>query len=201
VKTAQYPWLRLSEAVDLISPRLPKRVDATKEIFNAVSRGRLTRAEIGDGPLIRFPERPELRRSSVTVNRSWLVRPELDFARSTIVAPVSGIRPFETRLTAVMMELFREDIERLWPIQGKSSGTVSTTGAPGRPSKSMHLIAAEFQRRADKLITAAKLEDEAEALRDWLRATHPDAAVPAAKTVMNNIRASYRQIENAKTKK
>jgi hypothetical protein len=66
------------------------------------------------------------------------------------------------------------------------------TGAPGRPSKSMHLILDEYQRRLSCGATPASTEAEAESLLQWLRDIHPAADRPTAKTIGNRIRPLHR---------
>ncbi len=68
------------------------------------------------------------------------------------------------------------------------------TGAPGRPSI-MHLILAEFYRRANGNDTEVKptLAAEARSLRDWAAEEHPKAPKPSAGTIENKIREAYHQ--------
>ncbi|MFI4985811.1 MAG: hypothetical protein ACHQF3_00045 [Alphaproteobacteria bacterium] len=73
------------------------------------------------------------------------------------------------------------------------SEPIDHTGFAGRPTKSRHLIEAEFQRRWENGETHAPKGTEspaewATALIEWLRAKYPDAAVPAPGTLQNNIR-------------
>lgn len=65
------------------------------------------------------------------------------------------------------------------------------TGAPGRPS-SMHYIRGELERRATAGSLEQSLTMEADLLVAWLKTTHPGAPAPTAKTVRNNISATYR---------
>jgi hypothetical protein len=69
----------------------------------------------------------------------------------------------------------------------------SNTGAPGRPTKGVHLIHAEFKRRAATNACATTLHEEAISLRDWYRRQYAKEAPPTVKTIENNLRADYRQ--------
>ncbi len=66
----------------------------------------------------------------------------------------------------------------------------TSTGAPGRPS-SMHLVKAEFDRRAKENLTASALNAESEILVTWLKDTHPRAPQTTQKTIKNRIRDAY----------
>jgi hypothetical protein len=72
------------------------------------------------------------------------------------------------------------------------------TGAPGRPSKGMHLIEAEFDRRIRNNLLKPTLRGQAGALRSWYLREHPSKPAPTLQTIENRLRASYRQ---AKTNK
>jgi hypothetical protein len=75
----------------------------------------------------------------------------------------------------------------------KSGHGPITTGMPGRPSKSKHLIEDEFKRRTKAGEALRNLADEAAALLDWLKDAHPTVPRPTVKTIKNNIRAAHRQ--------
>lgn len=66
------------------------------------------------------------------------------------------------------------------------------TGAPGRPT-SMHLIEAEFERRAVSRQLAAAVSREAAALHEWMKQTHPGLPLPLPHTIENKIRGDYRR--------
>jgi hypothetical protein len=66
------------------------------------------------------------------------------------------------------------------------------TGAPGRPTKGMHLIRAEFERRIETNTCKPSLREEATELEQWYRRQHPRAPFPKRKTIENNIRSDYR---------
>ena len=88
------------------------------------------------------------------------------------------------------LQVEKGDIRDLWPFQLNNRGT----GAPGRPTKSMHLVLDEFERRIAGAEVARSLRDEADALIVWLKAAHPHADRPSRKTVENQIRSRYRGI-------
>jgi hypothetical protein len=81
----------------------------------------------------------------------------------------------------------RRDIERVWPRL-----LATGTGAPGRPSKSMHLIEREFERRKDAGEVLPQLAAEARHLLTWLPHAHPDAEPPTEKTIKNRLRDAHR---------
>jgi hypothetical protein len=70
---------------------------------------------------------------------------------------------------------------------------ISETGLPGRPSKGKHLIEDEAERRRTARQTLTSLADEARALLDWYKQSHPDAPRPTLKTIKNNIRNRHRR--------
>ena len=66
------------------------------------------------------------------------------------------------------------------------------TGAPGRPSRGMHVVRAEFDRRRADDECEPSLRQEAAALERWFHQRYPEAGPLTAKTIENNIRADYR---------
>ncbi len=66
------------------------------------------------------------------------------------------------------------------------------TGAPGRPSKGMHVIRIEFDRRRIANECKPSLREEAEELESWFRNGYPTAQPVTRKTIENNIRSDYR---------
>ena len=68
------------------------------------------------------------------------------------------------------------------------------TGAAGRPT-CMHLILAEFDRRAEAndIEAGQKVSAEARSLREWAMANHPTAPIPSADTIENTIRKPFRR--------
>ncbi len=70
----------------------------------------------------------------------------------------------------------------------------TSTGAPGRPT-SMHLVEAEFRRRAEENLTASTLKAESEILVEWLKDTHPRSPQATPKTIKNRIRHEYNALK------
>jgi hypothetical protein len=71
-------------------------------------------------------------------------------------------------------------------------GSVLTrTGAPGRPSKGMQIINAEFERRRREHSCLPSLREEANWLQKWFKQAHPTAQHPTLKTIENRIRRDY----------
>jgi hypothetical protein len=66
-------------------------------------------------------------------------------------------------------------------------------GTPGRPT-SRHLVQAELRRRGRAGELKARLSEEAEALRIWLKNTHPDAPQLTKKSIENAFRGEYRKL-------
>ena len=66
------------------------------------------------------------------------------------------------------------------------------TGAPGRPTKSMHLISDEWRRRLEAGLAEPRLADEARALQAWLRQEYPLHDRPSEKSIANAIRGEHR---------
>ena len=104
-------------------------------------------------------------------------------------SPVSRRKAFVTQL---MVE--KGDVRERWPFSLRAEALSS--GLPGRPVKSKHLIEDEFKRRAEGGCLAATLQGEAEALLEWLVATYPQHARPTVDTIRNNIRHAYRQLKS-----
>ena len=80
-------------------------------------------------------------------------------------------------------------VEKLVP--GKPDPFMST-GAPGRPSKGIHVIRIEFDRRRITNECKLSLRQEATELECWFRHHYPTAQPVKRKTIENNIRADYR---------
>jgi hypothetical protein len=88
--------------------------------------------------------------------------------------------------TQLMVE--KGDVRERWPFALTPRGT----GAPGRPPKSIFLIADEFERRAANGECAPTLREEAGALLSWIKAAHPQRDRPVLKTIENRIRSAYK---------
>jgi hypothetical protein len=82
-----------------------------------------------------------------------------------------------------------EQAMQLWPPVGE---TFMPTAAPGRPSKGMHVIRGEFDRRRAGDECRPSLREEAGELGARFRNRHPSAQRVTRKTIENNIRADYR---------
>ena len=67
------------------------------------------------------------------------------------------------------------------------------TGAPGRPSRGMHVISVEFDRRRRENLCEASLREEATTLEQWFAQGYPMAQPVKRKTIENKIRADYRR--------
>lgn len=67
------------------------------------------------------------------------------------------------------------------------------TGGPGKPSKSAHVINAEFKRRIANDAVEPILAEQARVLLGWLQATYPSAPPPRLKTIQNNIREEWQK--------
>jgi hypothetical protein len=94
----------------------------------------------------------------------------------------------------------RPDAERLWSREGELAGQAAQvdnpsmpTGAPGRPTKGMHLVRGEFQRRLGLKAWKLTLREEAAELQKWFKSQYPNASPPTIKTIENNIRTDFRQ--------
>ncbi len=74
----------------------------------------------------------------------------------------------------------------------QSERPIASTGAPGRPSKSMHLIKPEHARRLHAGEAETALAKEARHLVAWLKNAHPLAPTPTPLTVENQIRDAHR---------
>jgi hypothetical protein len=69
----------------------------------------------------------------------------------------------------------------------------ATTGAPGRPT-SIHLVVAEFERRAKAGNIERNLPTQSEVLARWLKANHPRHPPLKPKTIENKLRHDYRRL-------
>jgi hypothetical protein len=70
---------------------------------------------------------------------------------------------------------------------------IMTTGVQGRPSKSRHIIEAEFARRVEAGQIEQSLSQQSLVLAAWFKTNHPDKPHPTAKTIENNLRDAYRE--------
>ncbi len=91
--------------------------------------------------------------------------------------------------------VLKSDVAKFWPCD--EAVYPQRSGAPGRPT-SMHLVEAEFDARCARSEVAASLAKEAEYLTDWLKRAHPSAPTLTAKTIKNNLRAAFRQRNEAR---
>jgi hypothetical protein len=57
----------------------------------------------------------------------------------------------------------------------------------------MHIASLEHQRRLGAGEAALGVREEAKALAEWLKTTHPAAPSLTAKTIENNIRRNHRE--------
>jgi len=190
--TAETAWLRLGEAGKLIVAHTGKtKTQAQAELRRAIQDGFGRRAD-GSWRGLRW------RLHSRVAKGPWRANVVLDHGKSTILAPAMGGQPSWHDIdktwpeVPVLIEVHREDLGRMWP-SPETPAALASSGAPGRPSKSMHLILDELGRRVDGRKIAASLGDEAEALLTWLKNTHPSRERPTAKTIENNIRLAYRK--------
>ena len=94
--------------------------------------------------------------------------------------------------------VLKSDVAKFWPLD-EAAGVVYPlrSGAPGRPT-SMHLVEAKFDARCARSEVASSLAEEARYLADWLRSAHPNAPPLTDKTIKNNLRAAYRQHNEAR---
>ena len=76
----------------------------------------------------------------------------------------------------------------------QSERPIASTGAPGRPSKSMHLIKPEHARRLHAGEAERAVAKEARHLVAWLKNAHPLAPPPTPLTVENQIRDAHRAL-------
>jgi hypothetical protein len=114
--------------------------------------------------------------------------------------PVPVFYPTGLKPSGFRVEVRREDVTRVWPIQdngnSKSPSPVATvmtftTGTPGRPT-SKHLVEAEAKRRFDIDEVPETLADFASSLSDWLKKSHPQAAPMTKKAIENAFRNIWR---------
>jgi hypothetical protein len=64
------------------------------------------------------------------------------------------------------------------------------TGAAGRPT-SMHLVAAEMEKRAAEGTLLPKISKEASQLSEWVKSQYPTLPAPKPKTISNSLREKY----------
>jgi hypothetical protein len=105
------------------------------------------------------------------------------------------VRRDEESWTRLMID--KSDVREQWPFDEAGSPRLRS-GYPGRPPKARHLIEGEFHRRAAAGTLSVTLADEAAALLNWLRVTHPNHEPPGLETIKNNIRDPYRRARPTK---
>lgn len=88
----------------------------------------------------------------------------------------------------------RNDVLAAWPDKDAPSPAeqITSTGLPGRPSKSWHLIEPELRRRLEAGEEKSAAE-WARVLIGWLKDSYPTAPRPAEKTITNKIRPILRE--------
>ena len=86
-------------------------------------------------------------------------------------------------------------VRALWAIANEHT---TTTGLPGRPALSRHLILDELRRRSETEALSETLKAQAEALQVWLRDHYPANAPPTVKTIENSIRTEYWRLKPTK---
>jgi hypothetical protein len=109
-----------------------------------------------------------------------------------------SLRTRDGKLWSKLLVL-KSDIREFWPygLAASASPPAVATGAPGRPT-SMHIVSVEHQRRLGSGEAALRVRQEAKALAEWLKKTHPVVPTLTAKTIENNIRATHRETQKAR---
>jgi hypothetical protein len=94
-----------------------------------------------------------------------------------------------------LLRVKRAQVMKLWPFRADDlvSASPDLTGAPGRPTKSMHLVGAEFERRFKAGQALDARGEEANYLLMWLANAHPGKPAPTKKTVTNHISVRRRE--------
>lgn len=89
----------------------------------------------------------------------------------------------------------RSDVLKIWPFPAEDIDPAAPdmTGAPGRPTKSMNLIGAEFERRFKAGQAFEDRGEEAKYLLTWLANAHPGKPAPTKKTIRNYISVRRRE--------
>jgi hypothetical protein len=82
----------------------------------------------------------------------------------------------------------KRDVRKNWQYSAKEP---ARSGAPGRPT-SMHLVMAEFKRRAGQNALLTTVTEESQWLADWLADNHETDPPLTAKTIKNKIAAEFR---------
>jgi hypothetical protein len=77
-------------------------------------------------------------------------------------------------------------------LPGHGASPFMPTGAPGRPTKGMHVIKAKFQQRCRNDTCLPMVSKEAAWLEQWFKEEYPTAQPLSAKTIETGIRDDYR---------
>lgn len=97
------------------------------------------------------------------------------------------------RWSRLMVE--KSDVRTLWQFAATPQ---TSTGLPGRPALSRHLIDDELQRRGLANELEGTLREQAGVLVAWLRVTYPKHQPPKPRVVENNIRVEYHRLKGMK---
>jgi hypothetical protein len=190
-------------------------IPAQKRIYSALRRGELDgwARPNGSGAIVRIePIQWTGLRFRLVLGRDIAIPIDSEFNPLPLPRPLSdyvtGLVPPHSTPTVWPDPLFSgEQATRLWPTgepvaagnsppagcPNKPENIPTTTGLPGRPSKSKYLIDDEFERRIAAGDALSSLSAEAEALLTWLKASHPDKPRPTSKTIQENIRGRHRR--------
>jgi len=124
------------------------------------------------------------------VLRSWAFESDNDWENGFDDSLARGGETYWEKL-----RVNRSDVLKLWPFPAEDLGPVAPdmTGAPGRPTKSMNLIGAEFERRFKSGQAFENRTEEAEYLLAWLANAYPGKPPPTKKTVTNHISVRRRE--------
>ncbi|KQZ29154.1 hypothetical protein ASD50_18355 [Mesorhizobium sp. Root552] len=176
---------------EIIRPTL----ELVREIEQAIDRRMLELIE--SGHWIAFGRRGPDTAAEVIPKRYWPFL-EMDIERAT--AKGQGME-FRGLLFLELARIPTDDpvlglIETANKLPSSQMGAPTPiTGAPGRPT-SMHLVEAEFQRRAGAGLLNGSLRTESDHLAKWLANNHLSMPQTTSKTIQNRIRAKYKNARN-----
>jgi hypothetical protein len=192
-RTKRADWKTLPEAVTYVcAANRCEPAEAQEQIRAALADGELRPLRWEDGRPRPFGSTGGLTFPDDTppLDRHYWTDAEIDWEAGNVLDRSEYSDPPRHRRLLILARA----LAHRWPLAASAGGAATMpTGAPGRPSKGMHLIRVEFDRRRSTNLCAPLLREEATALAQWFREHFATAQPVKRKTIENSIRAEYRQ--------
>lgn len=181
------PWLGLQGAVARVSEYTGLSIGAAQIVLHKVCSSGEVRSRGAN--LFNFGSRGKETLLPLLSAHDWQGN-SINLDKGELEGPGGMFGIMSVTVSAADLEWW---LRNRWKPASKVGSGVMPTGAPGAPSKGMHLIVGELKRRVRENACKASLREEATELLQWFRLQHPNAQSPTIKTIENNIRDHHRQ--------